>query len=157
MKIQFLLLLIALSLSSCSALKEAQKEIEQQRTVIEDLERQIEYAAPDRHASTSDRAAIRHIVFFQMNKGSDKNAWKKFYYLLKDLESIEYVTEFKLGKSLEEEYSAHMRTDYDMVMYMTFASEAHLAKYQKHELHLKIREASSEFISEVWSYDFTSI
>lgn len=157
MKIQVIILIaLTFSLGSCSALKEANKEIERQRVLIEDLEHAKEYA-PERHASDSDLDAVKHIVFFKMNDGADKDAWKKFYYLLKELSSIEYVTDLEIGKSLEGEYAEHVKMDYDMVMHMTFASEKHLAKYQQHELHQKIKENSKDFISNVWSYDFEGI
>lgn len=157
MKLRHLIFCIILfSLSSCSALKEAEKEIERQQVLIEELEKQKEYT-PERQSSSADLDAVKHIVFFKLSDGEDRKTYKTFYYLLKELEGIEYVNNFELSETLKEEYSGHVKSDYDLVMFMTFASEDHLAKYQKHEIHLKVQEMSVEYVSNVWSYDFKSV
>jgi len=157
MKTYHIIFSIALiSLSSCSALKEAEKVIETQRVQIEELEKQKEYT-PDRMAADARRDAIKHIVFFKLKDDSDRKIFKTLYYNLKELESIEYVNNFSLSEKLEEKYSSAVRTDYNLVMYMTFASEEHLAKYQEHEIHNRVKESNMELISEVWSYDFKTL
>jgi len=157
MKVYLIILSIFLiSLSSCSALKEAEKEIERQKIIIEELEKQKEYE-PKRQAANSKRDEVKHIVFFKLVKGSDKNSLDKFSYLLRELENIEYISSIELCHSLEKKYTKHVRSDYDIILYMTFPTEMHLAKYQQQETHIKIQEATKGFISDVWSYDFKTV
>ena len=149
-------IIILLSLSSCSALKEAEREIADQKEKISELEKEIAYAEK-RIPSSTETDRIKHIVFFKLIDGEDRKSFKHLFYLLKELEGIEYVSNFKVCEKMEDSYSEYARTDYDLSMYMTFGSEAHLQKYQKHEIHQKVKEASMKYISELWSYDISTL
>jgi len=157
MKLKQIVFILALfSLSSCSALKEAEKEIDRQKVIIEELEKAQEYE-PDRMAADTQLDAIKHIVFFKLRKPEDRVSFKTLFYNLKELEGIEYVNNFALHKKIDEVYSPLVRTDYDIVMYMTFASEKHLVLYQNSEIHNKVKDSNMELIEEVWSYDFKTL
>jgi len=141
-----LLIFSVLLLVSCSdtAVREelttAQKELATAQAKITKLEAQIE--------SEGD---LVHIVLFQLKPDADK---EKLIEEVRKLEAIEVVKDLEVGE-FKELGDARALSQHLIAMQMSFDDEAAYQIYQKHPIHLTLKDNTKTFMAgPPVTYDF---
>lgn len=143
---KFLPILIAVLLFSCndsSLLKEFSKtksDLEHANKAIKMLNSQIEA-----------EGNLVHVVLFKLKPDADHML---LFDEIKKLENIEEVMDLEVG-SFEDVGDARALSDYSVMMQMSFKDKKAYEVYQKHPIHLKLKENAKPLMSAPpATYDF---
>ena len=91
----------------------------------------------------SHKKRLVHLVWFKMKEGFDHDAFVK---KLQKLDDIEVVNDFEVGNFANLEDPRAM-SDFELVLQMSFESEADYRKYQSHPLHLQLKKEIGGFLN----------
>ena len=143
MKYLFFLLMLIFASCSNSAVQEelskVQGELEEATTKIAELSAEIE-----------PEGELVHLVFFKIKPDADQAA---LIAEIKKLEAIEEVMDLEFGPF--EDLGDARALNYSMVMQMSFTDTLAYQNYQKHPIHLALRENTKQFMAgPPATYDF---
>ncbi len=146
MRILFFLLgmtLVACTNSSLqSELETVQNELTTARETIAELS-----------APANETGELVHIVLFKVKPDADQAA---FIAEIKKLAEIETVRKLEVGP-YEDMGDARALSDYGVIMEMTFADKAAYESYQKHPIHLALKDNTMSFLAgPPATYDFVT-
>lgn len=143
---RYLLIIAIFALSACTntAMQEELSAIKQElktaKEKIDDLEAQIE-----------PEGVLIHHVLFTVKPDADKTA---LITAIKKLEDIEEVLDLEVG-SFEELGDARALSQYGVSVQMSFADKKAYEVYQKHPIHVALRENTKHFMAAPpATYDF---
>ena len=143
---KYLLFFSLILFASCSnsaiqnELETAKKELDSANEAIESLKSQIE-----------EEGDLVHLVFLKLKPDADQAATIAE---IKKLESIEEVKDLEVGP-FEDLGDARALTEYSILMQMSFADTTAYQNYQKHPIHLALREnLKSVLAGPPATYDF---
>ena len=134
----FVPLIILLTTMSCSnksllkELKHTQDELTLAKATIESLNTQIE-----------PEGKFVHIVFLKTKPDVDLVALAAE---IKKLENIEVVKDLQYG-AFEDLQDARAMSEYNFIMEMSFDHKADYQQYQKHPIHLRLKENTKSFVA----------
>lgn len=143
-----LLFLLGMTLIACtnsslqSELETAQSELAVAKATIEELK-----------AEAGGAGALVHIVLFKVKPDADREA---FIAEIKKLKEIEAVRELEVGP-YEDMGDTRALSDYGVIMEMTFADKNAYENYQKHPVHLALKDNTMSFLAgPPATYDFVT-
>lgn len=125
--ISYLLFLLLLGCDN-SAL---QQELEAAQTTIKQLEQELKEVK-----TASVEAPLVHLVLFKLKADADPNVMLTE---LQKLEAISEVKELEIGP-YEDLGDPRALSDYSLIMQMSFIDTAAYQTYQKHPIHLALKE-----------------
>ena len=143
---KYLLFFPILIFASCSdsaikkELSKAKNELDAAKKTIENLKAQIE-----------PEGNLVHVVFLKVKPNADQSA---LIAEIKKLKNIDEVMDLEFGP-FENLGDARALSEYSMMMQMSFADSAAYQNYQKHPIHLALRENTKQFLAgPPATYDF---
>lgn len=102
-------------------------------------------------SSIEPEGDLVHVVFFKVKSDADEAA---LVAEIKKLEEIEEVMDLEVGP-FEDLQDTRALSEYSVMMEMSFADEAAYQTYQKHPIHLKLKENAKPFLAgPPATYDF---
>ena len=128
-------LLTCLSCTNTSVqqeLKIVKQELATAQEKINNLEAQIE-----------PEGELVHLVLFKVKSDADQTVLVSE---VKKLETIEEVMDLEIGP-FEDLGDERALSDYSMLMQMSFANKATYETYQKHPIHLALKEKLGQFMA----------
>ena len=125
------------------------------------LQAQIETLTKSLHLASAKAANLEHqiepegdlvhLVFFKVKSDADQAA---LVAAIKKLATIEAVMDLEVGP-FEDIGDARALSDYSLLMQMSFADKAAYETYQKHPVHLELKEKLGAFMAgPPATYDF---
>ena len=135
---KYLNLLLLITFFSCSnsavqqELEKAKQQLVEAQAVIKNLEEQIE-----------PEGDLVHIVLLKLKPDADQAA---LIVELKKMEGIKEVMELEVGP-FEDLGDARALSDYNMIMQMSFKDQTAYETYQKHEIHLNLKESLGPYLA----------
>ncbi len=121
-------------------LAKVKSELETAKTKISELESNIE-----------PEGDLVHVVFFKVKPDADEAA---LVTEIKKLEGIKEVMDLEVGP-FEDLEDARALSEYSVMMEISFADEAAYQTYQKHPIHLTLKENVKAFLAgPPATYDF---
>ena len=102
-------------------------------------------------AQIEPEGELVHLVLFKVKPDADQAA---LVAEVKKLEGIQEVMDLEIGP-FEDLGDARALSDYTMLMQMSFADKAAYENYQKHPIHLALKENTGQFMAgPPATYDF---
>lgn len=99
----------------------------------------------------TEEGALVHIVFFKVKPDADRDA---FIQEIKKLEAIKEVKELEVGP-FEDLGDSRALSDYGVIMQMSFTDSIAYQQYQKHPIHLALKDNTAVFLAgPPATYDF---
>ena len=143
---KYLSFFFILIIASCSdsavqeELSKIQSELDAAKTTISELKEAIE-----------PEGDLVHLVFFKVKANADQAA---FIAEIKKLEDIEEVMDLEVGP-FEDLGDARALSDYSLMMQMSFADSTAYQNYQKHPIHLALKDNTKQYMAgPPATYDF---
>ena len=135
---KYVLIICLLTCLSCTntsvqqELKIVKQELATAQEKINNLEAQIE-----------PEGELVHLVLFKVKSDADQTVLVSE---VKKLETIEEVMDLEIGP-FEDLGDERALSDYSMLMQMSFANKATYETYQKHPIHLALKEKLGQFMA----------
>lgn len=114
---------------------------------IQKLEEELSQVKTELTAlQTASSKSLVHIVYFPLNQETTGADISNLVKQIKTLEAIEVVKDLEVG-TFEDLGDKRALEQYKVVMQMRFDSQAAYQSYQKHPIHLKLRENCRTYLS----------
>ena len=140
----FTLFLSILFLASCSNPNTAlEKELNDTKTKLIAAEQALAESSKPQAVANEDTYPLVHLVYFKVKSDSDQ---VKLIEEINKLEGIEVLHDLEVG-SFEDLGDQRALSDYQVVMQMSFKSEADYKTYQAHPIHLALKENAKSLLA----------
>ena len=140
------LIIALLILTSCS-----NASLEQELKETQDQLAAVQATLAEAQAANAPEARLVHIVFFNLKPEADQ---QELLAEIKKLADIPVVEDLEVGP-FENLGDDRALSDYEMIMQMSFADTAAYQAYQKHPIHLALKEKATSFMGgPPATYDF---
>ena len=87
-----------------------------------------------------------HVVYFDLKEDLEKDKVLAFTEAIQQLKKIKFLKDLEIG-AMADSGDKRMLSEFEMMMSMTFKDLAELEQYQKHPVHLQLKERVGEFLA----------